>query len=211
VSEGTNSVIIVCGPRGCGKTSRARERVRQALEEGRWVFAHDPLGQYKGLLVTYTSIDAWVAAVKAAVTEKKPMPRGAAFAIKDPLMLVDLVELLGERWNSAASAAFPMTVVFDESSMLAQGTWIDTRLNQLLAIARHRQIELLFLVQRKAQLSIQFWDMVTDAYLFLQPRGTSKDLEQPLCLAKGVLVGLEQLPKYHYVHVVQGAGPVAER
>jgi hypothetical protein len=204
-------VIIICGPRGCGKTSRARERVRAALEEGRWVFAHDPLGQYKGLLVTYPTIEAWVKAVRVAVDAKQPIARGAAFAIKDPLALVELVELLASRWNTADSAAFPITLVFDESSMLAQGTWIDQRLNQLLAVARHRQIELLFLVQRKAQLSIQFWDMVTDAYLFLQPSGTSKDLEQPLCLGKGSLLGLERLQKYQYVHVVQGQGPTEVR
>lgn len=204
----TNKVAIIAGPRGVGKSTQARELVIEALEGKRWVFCHDPVAQYRGLCATYNTIDAWRTAMAAAAAAESPMPRGAAFAIGDALELVGLVNELGTRWNTAIASRFPMTLVFDESAFLAQGTWMDKAMNELLALARHRGVQLVFLVQRKTQLSVGFWEMATDAYLFRQPTGRTEEFEAPLSLPKGALAGLASLERFEFVHVVSGEGPV---
>lgn len=205
-----NAVRIICGQRGSGKTTLARALVRRALEEGRWVFMHDTLRQYAGLCESYESVAAWQKVAGEAAAANRPMPRGASIATDQPFDLVDLADQIGRRFNSAGSARFPMTLGFDEAALLAQGTHIDQRLNRLMSLARHRQIELIMNCQRRAQLSMPFWDLTTDAYLFRQPTGTSADLEVPLCVDKGALAGLEQLEDHQYAHVVQGRGAVEE-
>lgn len=203
----TNKVAIICGPRGVGKSTKARALVAEALNEGRWVFLHDPVAQYRGLAVTYRSIEEWRVAMAAAATEGKPIARGAAFAIGDALELVTLVTELGAKWNSADASRFPMTLVFDESAMLAQGTHVERTMNELLAMARHRGVQLVFLVQRRSQLSIGYWEMATDVYIFRQPIGRTEEIAGPLSLARGSLDGTADLKKYEYVHVRSGEGP----
>lgn len=205
----SNYVAIICGPRGCGKTTLARRIVRWRLDEGRWVFCHDPVLQYRGLCARMESVNAWRTTMAAAAIDKLPVPRGYSFAC-EPTELIDLADELGQKHNSALSERFPMTLVFDEGSLLAQGTHVDQSFNRLMAVARHRGVELVFLVQRRAQLSIGFWEFGTDFYLFRQPTGRTDELESPMSLPKGALAGLANLQKYEFVHVKAG-GEIVER
>ncbi len=204
----TNKVTIIVGPRGVGKSTAARELARVALDEGRWVFAHDPVAQFAGLCVTYTAIADWQSAMATAAAENKPIARGAAFAIGDPLELVALVSELGARWNTAASSRFPMSLFFDEAAFLAQGTHVEKAMNQLLALARHRGVQLGFVVQRRSQLSVGFFEMATDVLVFRQPAGRTEEIEAPLSLPKGTLARTTDLADHTYVHVRSGVGPI---
>lgn len=199
----SNYVAIICGPRGCGKTTLARRIVRSRLEAGRWVFCHDHVQQYRGLCVPMNSVNTWRTTMAAAAIDKLPVPRGYSFAC-EATELIDLADELGAKHNSALSERFPMTLVFDEGSLLAQGTHVDQSFNRLMAVARHRGVELVFLVQRRAQLSIGFWEFGTDFYLFRQPTGRTDEIESPLSLPRGALTGLSQLQQYQYVHVKAG-------
>lgn len=219
----TDRVSIACGPKKHGKSTIAKQFIRRALEEGRWVYAHDPLGQYKNLCAPYKDTKAWTEAAAAAAKNGTPLPRGARFrknaAIKktdngrefNTTELVELIEQLGERYNTQTSARWPMALVFDEGSLLGQSTWMEQGLNELISQSRHRQVEILLLCQRKAQLSDPFWELTTDVFLFRSPRRRSKALEEPLCLDAGELAGLQKLKKFSYVRVVNGDGPSADR
>lgn len=216
----SNFYGIVCGPRGCGKTSRIYELARDALERGRWVFAHDPQFMFKGLCERYPTTQAWEKAMRTAADGKTPIARGASFTcdIGDLIGRVTrvggvkvrkpgLLDSLGSRWNNVDAARFPMSLFVDESALLGQGNHVSEALNELLALLRHLGIEAAMNCQRRAQLSVGFWELATDVYLFRQPPGRTEEIEGPLCLGKGTLRGLERLDKYNYVHVVQGEGP----
>jgi hypothetical protein len=205
----SNYVAIICGPRGCGKTTLARRIVRWRLDEGRWVFCHDHVQQYRGLTARMDSVNTWRTTMAAAAIDKLPVPRGYSFAC-EATELIELADELGSKHNTALSERFPMTLVFDEGSFLAQGTHVDQAFNKLMAVARHRGVELVFLVQRRAQLSIGFWEFGTDFFLFRQPTGRTDELESPMSLPRGALAGLSQLQTYQYVHVKAG-GEIVER
>lgn len=219
----TDCVSIACGPKKHGKSTIARSFIRRALDAGRWVYAHDPLGQYRKLCAPYKNAKVWSDAAAAAAKSGAVLPRGAAFRTNASIRkesngrefytteLVELVDQLGERYNTQTSARWPMSLVFDEGSLLGQSTWIEQGLNELISQSRHRQVEVLLLCQRKAQLSDPFWELTTDVFLFRQPRRRSKALEEPLCLDAGVLAGLEKLKKFSYVRVVNGDGPSTEK
>lgn len=202
-----NFLAIICGPPEHGKTSLAADVIRQRLDDGWWIFAHDVNEQFAHLCKSYTSTDAWRAAAREAASGNKPMPRGASFRCKAS-EVVALCNELGELHNRAKAVRFPMLLAFDEGSLLdgSGSTHIGDDDNELIANRRHRGIGLLYNVQRRTQLTQAFWDLATDLYLLAQPEKRVAELEEIGHLKAGTLAGLVALPPFRYAHVKPGRG-----
>lgn len=205
-----NYLGIVVGPPQFGKSTLALSIVRDWLEGGGWVLAHDPLGQYRACCRVYEDADGWRAAAREASTKREAMARGASLG-GDASAVVALAVELGKRWNTADNVRMRMLVVFDEGSLLdnSGGTWIGKDDNRLIATRRHLGIGLLYLVQRKAQLMQAFWDLSTDVYAFAQQAEDAAELERVGHLPRGTLGAvLPAMPKHQFIHLRPGEGVV---
>ena len=203
---------IVCGPPKRGKTSLAAEVVSEALADGVLVLAHDPKRQFRGLCAEYENADAWREAARKAAAAKAPMPLGASIG-GSAADVTALAMELGKRFNDVRRARVRILLVFDEGSLLGTSgsSWIGATDNELLGTRRHLGIAMLFLVQRPSMLTTAFWEMATDAYLFLIAEKRLDGLTETIHLPQGALAAVSRLPPFKYVHISIGDGIAKER
>lgn len=202
MSGAVNYAGIACGGAGAGKTTLARQLVRQHLQErpGGIVLAHDPVGQYGR--APFEDAAAARAAIVDAQRRKTSLPRVLPIG-GDSERITELAIELGRRANRAQHVPRPILVVYDEASLLSGSgsTWIGRVDQQSLAIRRHLGVMSLYLLQRPQQLPEPFWALATDCYLFAGPSTTARRAEELFLLERGELEQIRDLPRFRYLHV----------
>lgn len=208
--SGMNYQGIVVGPPAAGKSTLVASVLRSHLDNGAWVFAHDPNHQFQSLCAKYKNAGAWKVAAAKAAADDAPMPRGALFYDCAAEEVSSLAVELGERHNRVGAVRFPMVVAFDEGSLLDDSgqSHVGKEDGRLMATRRHKGVGLVWNVQSPTMLMRRFWELSTDAYLFRQPTDRVRTLEQLLGLNPGELAGLPSLPAYRYYHWQAGKGLV---
>lgn len=202
-----NYQAIVVGLPFYGKSSILAAQIKRSLDDGAWVFVHDPNRQFRGLCRPYADAATWVRAARAAAATKRPIARGASVggSWSD---LRALVDDLGRRFNRDTRATMPMLLAADESSLMDTSgpTFASREDTALMGSRRHRQVGLFFGVQSKTMVTDRFWSLATDVYLQAQPEDRIRELERACHLDVGALAVLRNLPPHRYVHVQPGRG-----
>jgi hypothetical protein len=199
---------VIIGPPKYGKTSLASMLLRDHLERGFWVFAHDPSGQFFDTCASYPTFAAWEKAAAKAAAGGAPMPRGAAIA-GDVRDVIDGVKKLGERFNTQWRHRMPLLLVCDEGSLLeSSSSHTDKADRELFSRRRHFGLSIVLLLQYSTMLNRQVLALTTDVYLFAQSEDDIERLEKLLFQPGGTLCALPSLPKHRYVHCRRGEGLV---
>jgi hypothetical protein len=202
---------VIIGPPRHGKTTVARELVKQHLAQYPTGYAvvHDPHRDFRDLCATYDDADAWYRALAAAPSDK-PFPRGASVGGSADRMR-ELAVSIGRARNHADNVRVPILIVYDESSLM--GTSGATHISQgdveLLSNRAHWGIGAVYNVQRPTALTEAFYSMATDVYVFALPSSRrTQVLEEYLGLPEHALDDLVGAQKYKFRHWRSGEGLV---
>ena len=157
-SEKPNLQVAIFGVPGSGKTTRAKQRIREACASGWFAVIHDPNDDYERLGPEGDIEDLARAADRAAREKKRVHP---VLRTRD-----DAVSIMEDVKAFSALGRRKTLLVFDESVLLGSPRSLEHELADLIARRRHHGIGILFVAQFPSLCHFSIMTQATELDLF---------------------------------------------
>ena len=135
-----NSIVFICGRKGCGKTTLASKMTRRLCRDGRRVLVVAPMGGFSVL--------------GSPVIRDNDLARFAALKGRSALVLPESDDLartaFAFAWQSQLERSSPLWLIVDEIDLYFGWRDPDPSLRDVVRYGRHRHINLIGISQRPA-------------------------------------------------------------